>query len=41
VTETERPGSQLRSPLDHAYLDAVGTTALVARLRSEAAEQFH
>ncbi len=41
VAESERPGSQMRSPLDHAYLERVGAAALVAQMNSEETEQVH
>jgi putative nucleotidyltransferase with HDIG domain len=41
VAETERPGSGMRSPLDHAYLEAVGISDLVEQIRGEETDRVH
>jgi putative nucleotidyltransferase with HDIG domain len=41
VAEVERPGSHMRSPLDSAYLDALGVGELVAALGTEQTPQAH
>lgn len=41
VAETERPGSQMRAPLDSDYLDAVGVTHLVQEMLNEQTNPVH